>query len=136
MGYRAVRRQLKQKTILKEQLTALLMATETRPNVRLLFPMITNVNEIIQARELFQECRLELEANGSPTAEIEIGMMFEVPSTLLLCEKFMKEITVGGADLAYEIGPKILKEFQEEEFPLLFSVIKAIYYDQKREINW
>ena len=51
-------------------------------------------------------------------------------------EKFMKEITVEGADLAYEIGPKILKEFQEEEFPLLFSVIKAICYNQKLEINW
>ena len=51
-------------------------------------------------------------------------------------EKFMKEITVEGADLAYEIGPKVLKEFKEEEFPLLFSVIKAICSNQKLEINW
>jgi len=51
-------------------------------------------------------------------------------------ERFMKEITVEGADLAYEIGPKILKEFKEEEFPLLFSVIKAICSNQKLEINW
>ena len=50
-------------------------------------------------------------------------------------EKFMKEITVEGADLVYEIGPKILKEFKEEEFPLLFSVIKAICSNQKLEIN-
>ena len=102
LGYRAVRRQLKQKTVLKEQLTALLMAAETRPNVRLLFPMITNVNEIIQARELFQQCRLEVEENGSATAEIEIGMMFEVPSTLILCEKFMNQIdfcSIGSNDL-------------------------------------
>tara|TARA_B100000131_G_scaffold61809_1_gene57806 strand:+ start:2097 stop:3125 length:1029 start_codon:yes stop_codon:yes gene_type:complete len=51
-------------------------------------------------------------------------------------EKFMKEITIEGADLAYEIGPKILKEFKEEEFPLLFSVIKSICNNQKLEINW
>ena len=51
-------------------------------------------------------------------------------------EKFMKEITIEGADLAYEIGPKILKEFREEEFPLLFSVIKSICNNQKLEINW
>ena len=51
-------------------------------------------------------------------------------------EKFMKEITVEGADLAHEIGPKILKEFKEEEFPLLFSVIKSICNNQKLEINW
>ena len=51
-------------------------------------------------------------------------------------EKFMKEITIEGADLAYEIGPKILKEFKENEFPLLFSVIKSICNNQKLEINW
>ena len=46
LGYRAVRRQLKEKKVLKEQLCALLKATGTRSNVRLLFPMITNVHEI------------------------------------------------------------------------------------------
>ena len=51
-------------------------------------------------------------------------------------EKFMKEITIEGADLAYEIGPKILKEFKEEEFPLLFCVIKSICNNQKLEIYW
>ena len=51
-------------------------------------------------------------------------------------EKFMKDITVEGADLAYEIGPKVLNEFEEKEFPLLFSVIKCICNNQKLEINW
>ena len=51
-------------------------------------------------------------------------------------EKFMKDITVEGADLAYEIGPKVLKDFEEKEFPLLFSVIKSICKNQKLEINW
>ena len=51
-------------------------------------------------------------------------------------EKFMKDITVEGADLAYEIGPKVLKDFEEKEFPLLFSVIKSICKNQKLEISW
>ena len=51
-------------------------------------------------------------------------------------EKFMKDITVEGADLAQEIGPKVLKEFEEKEFPLLFSIIKCICNNQKLEINW
>ena len=50
--------------------------------------------------------------------------------------KFMKEITVEGADLAFAIGPKILKEFKKEEFPLLISVIEAICENKKLEINW
>jgi len=51
-------------------------------------------------------------------------------------DKFMKNITVEGADLALEIGPKVLKEFNEKEFPLLFSVIKCICGNQKLEIHW
>ena len=51
-------------------------------------------------------------------------------------EKFMKDITVEGADLAQEIGPKVLKEFEEKEFPLLFSIIKCICNNQKLQINW
>ena len=64
LGYRAVRRQLKEKKVLKDQLYALLQATGTRSNVRVLFPMITNVSEIKNARALFDECRKELEESG------------------------------------------------------------------------
>ena len=102
LGYRAVRRQLKQKSVLKDQLKALILATGTRPNVRLLFPMITNVKEIKQAKELFEECRIEVEASGEVLAKIEVGMMFEVPSAFLICDKFMSEIdfcSIGSNDL-------------------------------------
>ena len=51
-------------------------------------------------------------------------------------EKFMRDITVEGADLAFEIGPKILKEFDKKEFPLLMSVIECIYENKKLEISW
>ena len=51
-------------------------------------------------------------------------------------EKFMKEITVEGADLAFAIGQKILKEFKKEEFPLLISVIESICENKKLKINW
>ena len=51
-------------------------------------------------------------------------------------EKFMKDITVEGADLAFEIGPKILKEFDQKEFPLLISVIESICKNKKLVINW
>ncbi len=102
LGYRAVRRQLKEKTVLKEQLRALLQATGERPNVRVLFPMITNVSEIKQAKALFEECRKEVETSGISIAKIEVGMMFEVPSAFLICEKFMSEIdfcSIGSNDL-------------------------------------
>ena len=51
-------------------------------------------------------------------------------------ENFMKEITVEGAQLAFEIEPKIMKNFKENQFPLMFSILKSICYNKKLEINW
>ena len=51
-------------------------------------------------------------------------------------EKFMKEVTVEGADLAFAIGQKALKEFSKYEFPLLISVIDCICENKKLEIKW
>ena len=51
-------------------------------------------------------------------------------------ENFMKEITVEGAQLAFEIEPKIMKNFKENQFPLMFSILKCICYNKKLEINW
>ena len=48
----------------------------------------------------------------------------------------MPNITVEGADLAFAIGSKILKEFDKNEFPLLISVIDSICNNKKLEINW
>jgi len=131
LGCRAIRRQLKEKTVLKEQLTALMMATGKRNNVRILFPMITNVNEIRQAKELLKECRTELESKGHVIAKIEIGMMFEVPGTFLICEKFMPEIdfcSIGSNDLTQYVlavdrnNPQISKLYD----PLHPAVLKLI----------
>ena len=102
LGYRAVRRQLKEKKVLKDQLCALLNAVGKRPNVRILFPMITNLNEIKSARALLEECREEIDPKNNFLAKIEVGMMFEVPSAFLICEKFMTEIdfcSIGSNDL-------------------------------------
>ena len=55
---------------------------------------------------------------------------------LYIKKKFMKNITVEGADLALEIGPKILKDFNSNDFPIMFSLIKSICENKKLEINW
>ena len=51
-------------------------------------------------------------------------------------EKFMKNITVEGAQLALEIGPKILEELNQKNFPLMFSMLKTICENKKLEIQW
>ena len=51
-------------------------------------------------------------------------------------EKFMKDITVEGAQLALEIGPKILQDLNSKNFPLMFSMLNTICENKKLEINW
>ena len=51
-------------------------------------------------------------------------------------ENFMKDITVEGAELVFEIGPKIMKNFKEKQFPLMFSVLRCICENKKLQINW
>ena len=51
-------------------------------------------------------------------------------------EKFMKNITVEGAQLALEIGPKILQDLNPKHFPLMFSMLKTICENKKLEIIW
>jgi glycerol-3-phosphate dehydrogenase (NAD(P)+) len=51
-------------------------------------------------------------------------------------EKFMKNITVEGAELAKEIGPFILKNYSKKDFPLMFNVIESICNNKKLQIDW
>jgi glycerol-3-phosphate dehydrogenase (NAD(P)+) len=51
-------------------------------------------------------------------------------------EKFMKNITVEGAELAKEIGPFILKNYSKKDFPLMFNLIESICNNKKLKIDW
>ena len=51
-------------------------------------------------------------------------------------EKFMKNDTIEGAELIFEIGAKILKDFDKTKIPLMASLIKSITDNKKLEINW
>ena len=51
-------------------------------------------------------------------------------------EKFMKNVTVEGAQLALEICPKILQDLNSKNFPLMFSILNTICENKKLEIDW
>ena len=51
-------------------------------------------------------------------------------------EKFMKNVTVEGAQLALEIGQKILQDLNPKHFPLMFSMLKTICENKRLEIDW
>ena len=51
-------------------------------------------------------------------------------------EKFMKNTTVEGAQLALEIGKKLMIKFNKKKFPLLISILECICDNKKLQINW
>ena len=50
--------------------------------------------------------------------------------------EFMSNDTIEGAELALEIGPKILKEFKKDKLPLMIGLVESICNNKKLEINW
>ena len=48
----------------------------------------------------------------------------------------MKSTTVEGAQLALEIGPKLMAKFDKSKFPLLFSILECICENKKLQIDW
>ena len=102
LGCRALRRQLKKPLVLKNQIKAILLASKGRNDVHLIFPMVTEVREIQQAKSIMRECRDELKIAGHSVSNLRVGMMFEVPAAYLICGRFMPEIdfcAIGSNDL-------------------------------------
>lgn len=88
LGYRAVRLCLDQKDIFRTQLRALLRAS-AYGKLRIMFPMIATINEFKEAKQVYEEERAKLVAEGVAIGDdIQVGMMVEIPAAAILADNF------------------------------------------------
>ncbi|MED4606066.1 MULTISPECIES: phosphoenolpyruvate--protein phosphotransferase [Paenibacillus] len=144
LGLRALRLCLSREDLFRTQLRALLRASR-HGQLKIMFPMISVLDELLEAKRLLQEEKEKLLREGEVVAErIEVGMMIEVPAAAIGADIFASEVdffSIGTNDLIqYMMAADRMNEtvsyLYQPCHPTVLRLVQTVIRAARREGKW
>ncbi len=144
LGWRGIRVMLDKPNLFIEQLRAILRAS-TRKNVAVMFPMVSTLPEVRQAKKYLDEAKHQLKKeNISYDARIKVGVMIEVPAAAVIAEDLAEEVdflSIGTNDLiqyllAVDRGNDVVSGLYQEFNPAVVRFLRRIIERGQKKGVW